>query len=328
MTNKQKFPRRWPAALALAAGATWTLAATAQTYPSRPIRLIVASAPGGNIDLVARVLGDKLSASMGQPVVIDNRAGAAGNIATDLAAKAAPDGHTLLVVATSHSTNLHIYPKLPFDPVKDFAPVSQLGTSYFALAVAPSSPLNTVGDLVTQAKARKGQMNYGSAGVGQANHLGMELLNTMAGTQITHVPYTSMGAATTALMGQQIDVSILSLPSAIPAAKGGKLKILAVTGPKRSDQMPGAPTVSESGYPSYALTGWTGLLAPAGTPPAIIEKLHQETVKALRSPDAIEKLGKGGLEPVASSPKEFEAFIKAEMAKWGKVVTAANIKAD
>ncbi|HSV83394.1 MAG TPA: tripartite tricarboxylate transporter substrate binding protein [Ramlibacter sp.] len=327
MTNPS-FLRSCLAAIAVVAGAASTLPAAAQSWPTKPIKLIVASAPGGNIDLIARVLGDKLSASLGQPVVVENKAGAAGNIASELVAKAPPDGHTLLVVATSHSTNLHIYPKLSFDPVKDLTPVSQLGTSYFALVVAPSSPLNAVRDLVAMAKANRGRVDYASAGVGQANHLGMELLKNLAGIQMVHIPYTSMGAATTALMGQQVHASILSLPAVIPAAKTGKLKVLAVTGPKRSEQLPNVPTVAEAGYPAYAVTGWTGLLAPAGTPPAIIEKLHQETVKALRSPDAVERLHMGGLEPVASSPKEFDAFIKAEMNKWGKVVKAANIKAE
>lgn len=299
-----------------------------QSYPNKSIRLIVASAPGGNIDLVARAVGEKLSVALGQPVVVDNRAGASGSIASELAAKSKPDGYTLLVVATSHSTNLHLHSKLSYDSIKDFAPISQLGAASFALAVHASSEVKTISQFVALAKATKGQLTYATAGIGQANHLGMELLKTRAEFDALHVPYTSMGVAATALMGRQVDVAILSLPAAIPAANAGRLRILAVTGGKRAAQLPDVPTVAESGIPGYELTGWQGLLAPAGTPQAVITKLNQETVRILNRPDAIAHLAAGGLEPVSSTPQEFATFIQTEIAKWGKVIKQSGVKAE
>lgn len=299
-----------------------------QSYPNRPIRLIVASAPGGNIDLVARAVGEGLRVALGQPLVVDNRAGASGNIASEIAAKSKPDGYTLLVVATSHSTNLHLHSKLSYDPIKDFAPISQLGAASFALSVHPSSEAKTISQFVALAKANKGQLSYATAGIGQANHLGMEWLKMLGKFDALHVPYTSMGVAATALMGRQVDVAILSLPAAIPAAKAGRLRILAVTGRKRTAQLPDVPTVAESGFPGYEVIGWQGLLAPAGTPRTVITKLSQETVRVLNRPGAVDQLTAGGLEPVGSTPQEFATFIQKEIAKWGKVIKQSGVKAE
>ncbi|MCC7080827.1 MAG: tripartite tricarboxylate transporter substrate binding protein [Burkholderiales bacterium] len=299
----------------------------AQSYPNRPVRLIVASAPGGNIDLVARVVAEGLRAAMEQSIVVDNRAGASGILASELAARAKPDGYTLLVVATSHSTNLHLRSKLSYDTVKDFTPISQLGAACFAIAVHPSSEVKTIGQFIALAKSHKGQLSYATAGVGQANHLAMEWLKALGEFDVVHVPYTSMGAAATALMGRQVDVSILSLPAAIPAARAGRLRLLALTGAKRVAQLPDIPTVAESGFPGYEVEGWQGLLAPAGTPQAIIDRLSQETIKVLNRPSAVAQLAAGGLDPVGSTPQEFGAFIQREIAKWGKVIKQAGVRA-
>ena len=261
-------------------------------------------------------------------MIVENKAGAAGNIAAEAVARAAPDGYTLVVVASSHATNVNLYSKLSYDPVKDFAPVSLLTTNFFVVAVPASSPANTLGELIALAKTKKGGINYGSAGAGQGNHLGMELLKVRGGFDATHVPYTGIGPATVALLGEQIDVSLLTPPGAVPHVKTGKLKILAMTGLKRSPLMPNVPTVAESGFPGYELSGWIGLLAPAGTPKEIVDKLQQAVAKVLKEPDVIGKLESVMAEPVGSTPQDFASFLQAEIATWGKVIKQSGAKAE
>ncbi|UUZ77257.1 tripartite tricarboxylate transporter substrate binding protein [Polaromonas sp. P1(28)-13] len=261
-------------------------------------------------------------------MVIDNKAGAAGNIAADLAAKAPADGYTLLLVATSHATNINLYSKIGYDPIKDFAPISILNTNFFVVVVPAASSVNKLKELVSLAKLKDRKINYASAGSGQANHLGMELLKTIGGFDAVHVPYTSMGAATNALLGGQVDVAILSLSAALPQAKAGKLKILAMTAQKRSTLLPDVPTVVEAGFPGYELTGWQGLLAPAGTPKEVVDKLSREAAKVLHQPDVVAQLSVVAAEPVGSTPQEFAAFLQSEITKWGKVIKQSGAKAE
>jgi len=300
----------------------------AQTYPSKPVRLLVGNAPGGGSDFVARLLAQHLSGAFGQQVVVDNRPGAAGIIAADLTAKAPADGYTLVVVASSHASSVNLYRKLPFDPVKDFSPLTQLTANYFFLVVNPSSPASSVRDFVGLAKAKKGELTYGSAGSGQGAHLGMELLKSLAGFQAVHVPYNGIGPATAALLANQVEVALLTPPSTVPLMKAGKLRVLGVTSLKRLALLPDIPTVAESGFPGYEVNNWVGLLAPAGTPKEVIARIYQETVKSLKSSDVVERLSAVVTEPVGSTPQEFAMFMQAEITKWGKVIKQSGARAD
>jgi tripartite-type tricarboxylate transporter receptor subunit TctC len=302
--------------------------ALAQTFSDKTVRLVASTPPGGSIDLVSRLLAQKLSESLGQPVIVENKAGASGNIAAEYVARAPADGHTLLVVASSHATNINLYAKLSYDPVKDFAPVSLLTTNFFVVAVPASSPANTFGQFLALAKTRKGSMNYGSAGVGQGNHLGMELLKSMAGFDATHVPFSGTGPVTTALLGGQIDVALQTPPGVLPFLQGGKLKILAITAKERSPDFPHIPTVSESGVPGYELKGWIGLLAPAGTPKDVVMKLQAEIAKALKQPDVQKQLRAVNAEPVGSAPEEFASLLQSEIATWATVIKRSGAKAE
>ncbi|MEJ8850794.1 tripartite tricarboxylate transporter substrate binding protein [Variovorax rhizosphaerae] len=315
-------------ALLLTASVLFGLPAAAQTFPSKPIRIIASTPPGGTIDLVARVLALHLPAALGQPVIVENKPGAAGNIAADYVARATPDGHTLLVTASSHATNINLYPKLSYDPVKDFAPVSQLTSNVFALAVPAASPANTLGEFLALAKAKKSNLSYGSAGAGQGNHLGMELLKTMAGFDAVHVPYNGTGPVTLALMAGQIDVALQSPPGVIPQSKSGRLKILATTGKTRSPFLPDVPTVAEAGVPGYELLGWIGLLAPAGTPKTTVDTLKREAAKVLSRPDVVSQLHAVSLDVVASTPQEFGAFLNTEIATWAQVIKKSGARAE
>ena len=233
-----------------------------------------------------------------------------------------------MVVASSHATNVNLYSKLSYDPVKDFAPISLLTTNFFVVAVPASSPANNLGELIALAKTKKGGLSYGSAGSGQGNHLGMELLKVRGGFEATHIPYSGIGPATIGLLSEQIDVSLLTPPGAVPHVKSGKLKALAITAPKRSPLMPNVPTVAESGFPGYELSGWIGLLAPAGTPKDIVEKLQQAVAKILKEPDVLAKLESVMAEPVASTPAEFATFLQSEISMWGKVIKQSGAKAE
>jgi tripartite-type tricarboxylate transporter receptor subunit TctC len=303
-------------------------AAHAQAFPTRPIKIVAAAAPGGTTDFLARLLAEKVSASLKQTVIVENKGGAGGNLAAEAVAKAPADGYTLLMAASSHATNVSLYAKLGYDPVKDFEPITQLVITSFALTVPASSPVNNVAEFVTLAKSRKGGLNYASAGSGQGGHLGMEQLKRMANFEATHVPYPGIGPATNALLAGTVDVSILTLPGVLPHAKSGKLKILAVTGTKRSVLMPTVPTVAESGYRAYDLTSWQGLLAPHGTPKAVVDKLNAEFVKALNEADVQAKLATFDLDPVGSGAEEFSAFIKTEIVRLGRLIKESGAKVE
>lgn len=313
----------WSLGLAFVAGV-----APAQSYPSKPIRMIVASAPGGGTDLAARVVGQKLAGALGQLVIIDNRAGAAGNIAADIAAKSQPDGYTLIMVSASHAINATLYRKLPYNTLKDFAPVSQVTGSAYVFTVNPSLPAQSFTEFITLAKARKGKLSYASSGNGQAGHLAMELLKTLAGFEALHVPYKGGGPAMLNLIAGQVDAFISSPPAAVPQVKAGKVRALAVTSLKRSDLLPDVPTIAESGFPQYEVNGWNGLLAPAGTPAVIVNRLQAEVAAALKQPDVRERMASNGLDAVGSTPAQYSALIQAEIGKWAKVVKQSGATAE
>jgi tripartite-type tricarboxylate transporter receptor subunit TctC len=301
--------------------------ASAQTYPNRPIRWIVTYPPGGPTDVVARAIGAKLTEAWGQQIVIDNRAGAAGIIGTDLAAKAVPDGYTLLFGTSAGLTiNPALSNKLPYDAVKDFAPVSLLVLNPQILVLNNAIPANTVKELIAYAKARPGQLNYASVGQGSPNHLGMELLKALAGIDLVHVPYKGTGPAITDLLGGQVQLMFNSMPSVLPLVKSGKLKGLAVGSAQRSPAIPDIPTVAEAGVPGFENVTWYGMFAPARTPHDIILKLNQQVVKILAAPEMVQRLASQGAEPRSSTPEELVKFMRVESARWKKVIQAAGIK--
>jgi len=300
--------------------------AFAQNYPVRPIRMIVAYPPGGGTDIVGRMMAQKLGENLGQTVVVDNRGGATGNIGTELAARATPDGYTLLMGNVApNAINVSLFKKLPFDPVKDFAPVSLVAVTPNILVGQPSLPVKTVKDLVALAKAKPGALNFPSAGVGSSSHLAGEMLKTLAGIDMVHVPYKGGGPALIALLSGQVQIMFATLPAAMPHVKSGKLRPVAVTTSRRSQALPELPTIAESGVSGYEATTWYGLLAPAGTPKAIVGRLHAEIVKILAT-DTRQFLMAQGFEPAGTAPAEFAGYIKSEIAKWGKVIRDAGIK--
>lgn len=306
-------------------------AALAQSYPNKPIRIIIPAPPGGGSDFVGRIIGLRLGAAVGQPVIIDNRGGAAGNIAAELVAKAAPDGYTLLWATPAHAINPSLYRKLSYDLVKDFAPITRITAQAYLFFLHPSVPAKTVKEFIALAKSKKGAVTYASSGVGQAQHLGMELLKTLAGFDAVHVPYKGAGPAIIDLIGGQVDASIVSMPGGLPHARGGKnakIRAIAVTSIKRSLLLPDVPTVAEAGFPGYEVSGWFGMLAPAGTPREVVTKLYEEISRSLKLPDVGDRLVADGSEPVGSTPEEFAAYIKAEMIKWEKVIKQSGAKAD
>jgi len=302
--------------------------AQADEYPSKPIRMIVGFAPGGGTDTTARAISAKLGELVGQQVIIDNRAGAAGNIATEMVAKANPDGYTLLLgTIAALAINPSLYrTKLPFDSVKDFAPIIQAVDSTNILSVHPSVPVGTVKELIALAKTKS--LNYGSSGVGGTGHLAGELFDTMAGTKMTHVPYKGGGPAMIDLVGGPVQIVYATAASAVPMIKATKIKGIAVTTIKRSALMPTIPTIAESGLPGFDANNWYGLLAPAKTPRAIVMRLNAEVTKVLAMPDVKDFLFNQGLDPAPGSPEKFGAYIKAEMAKWAKVVKDSGARAD
>ena len=301
----------------------------AQTWPTKPVRMIIPFPPGGTTDILARVAAQKLSEALGQQVVPDNRAGAAGNIGTELVAKAPPDGYTL-VTAPGSTLTIHpsLYAKLGFDPLKDFAPITILAAVPNLLVVHPSLPARNVKELIALAKAKPGQLNYASTGAGQSTHLSMELFKTMAGVKITHVPYKGSAPAVTDLLGGHVSLMFDNMPSALPHVKAGKLRALAVSSLKRSPSAPEIPPVAESGLPGFEVSVWFGVLAPAATPKPILERLNQVLVKALQAPDVRERLASQGAEPVGNTPEQFTQQMKRDLAKWAKVVKDADIRLD
>ena len=298
----------------------------AQQYPAKTIRLVVPFPPGGGNDIVGRIVAQRLGESIGQQVIVDNRGGAGGTIGTDLAAKAPPDGYTLLINNISLAVNATLYPKLSYDTVKDLAPITLVGRQPNILVVHPSVPAKTIRDLVALAKARPQQVNYGSGGVGTAGHLATELFMMMTGAQLMHVPYKGLGPALTDLMGGHVQVAISTMASALPQVKAGKLRPLAVTTLQRSAFFPEVPTMAEAGVKGYEFNTWYGLLAPAGTPRAVIDRLNKETVKVLGAPPLKEQFASQGLETWPSIPEEFAAYLKNEVAKWAKVVKRSGVK--
>ena len=310
------------AAALLSAGA-----ALAQDFPQKTIRFIVPFPPGGATDALARVLGERMADTWKQQVVIDNRAGAGGNIAAELAARAPADGYTIIIVGLSHAANLSLYAKLGYDPVKDFAPVTQAVAIDTFLVTHPSVPARTVKDLVALARAQPGTLNYGSGGNGSSPHMAMELFKMLAQVDLAHVPYKGTQSVIGMLRGETalLFENLISVGAHI---KSGKMRALAVGGSKRSNALPNLPTVAESGVPGYDMVLWFGVLAPGGTPRPIVSRLHETMAAILARNDVRARFATLGADPVGSTPAAFDAFIKAEIDKWAKVVKAANLKVD
>ena len=305
------------------------LAALAQGYPDKPIRVIVPVPAGGTPDVIARMITPGLSNLLGQQLVVDNRGGAGGLIGAEMAAKAIPDGYTLFFSSPGSLTILpHLQKHVNYDTLRDFLPVSLVSVGPFLLITHPSVPVKSVKELLTLAKAEPGKLNYASAGNGAANHLAMELFKSMAGVNITHIPYKGAPQAVTDLIGGSVNLMFNSIPPALPHIKSGRLRLIAVSSAKRSPQLPDAPTVSEAGVAGYESITWFGLLAPAKTPPAIVARLHRELVKVVRAPEMRAQLELQGYDPVGGSPAEFAAFIRAESAKYAKVVKLSGAKID
>jgi tripartite-type tricarboxylate transporter receptor subunit TctC len=302
--------------------------ADAQTYPSKPIRMVVPFPAGGGIDTVARILAPKLSEGLGQPVVVDNRVGASGTVGTEAVAKSAPDGHTLLATFASHAQNASLYSKLGYDTVRDFAPITLIATVPNILVVNPSLPVKTVKDLIALAKKHPGEILYASIGNGTPAHLSAELFNSMAGIKMTHVPYKGAAPSIIALISGETQLTFTTVLVAMPHVKSGRLRALGVASLKRAAVMPDVPTIDEAGVRGYESNAWYGLLAPAKTPPAIVEQLHRETIRVLQLPDVRDNLKGQGADPVGDTPREFAAIITEEIEKWRKVVQATGTKAD
>lgn len=312
----------------LVSSPAWVRAADAPNYPSKSVRVIAPSSPGSGVDIVSRLVAQKLGANLGQQVMVENRAGAGGNLGAEVAAKAAPDGYTLFMATPSHAINPALYRKLNYDSIRDFAPIGLVMTGQYVLVAHPSLPAKSVKELIALARARPGQLNYASAGNGNATHLAGELLKSLARIDIVHVAYKGSGPALVDLISGQVHFMFPNLVNSLPHIAAGRMRALAVTGAKRATAAPHIPTLIEAGVPGYTVMSWYGMLAPAGTPQAVIGRLNSELVKVLRSPDVKERLAGQGADPAGGTPEEFLAFLKDEIAKWGKVVKAANISAD
>jgi tripartite-type tricarboxylate transporter receptor subunit TctC len=316
-------------AATFAAGSFTALPAAAQAYPTKPITIVVPFAAGGTTDILARVIGEALKKELGQPVVIDNRAGAGGNIGAALAAKAVPDGHTLFMgTVGTHAINAALYKKLSFDPVKDFAPLTRVAMVPNLLVANPARPYKTVKELVAYARSKPGQVTFGSSGNGSSIHLSGELFNSLAKVDMIHVPYKGSAPAVTDLVGGQIDIMFDNMPSAIQHVRNGRLKAIAVTTAKRSPELPDVPTIAEAGVPGYEATSWFGMFAPAATPAPVVAKLNAALVKVLADADVKKKLAEQGAEPYSEKPEQFAEFIRKESAKWSQVVKAAGATVD
>lgn len=303
--------------------------ASAEAYPSRPVRMIVAFPPGGGADIAARIIAHKLAERWGRQILVENRPGAGGVIGTEIAAAAPPDGYTLFLATLGNLTvNKHLYPTMKVDPVRDFAPVTQVIDVQFAAMANPAFPPNSIGELIALAKAKPGTINYSSSGAGGAPHLAGELLKSAAGIDLVHVPYKGSGPSMQDVIAGQVQITFDSLLQGLPFIKQGALKPLAVLGRSRSPLLPEVPTVSESGVPGYELTNWFGLVAPAGTPKDILEKVHDDTVQVLRLPEVREKFAEMAAESVGNTPAEFGARIRADSEKWARIIKQAGIKAE
>ena len=317
--------KRFKAALAATLALGIACTAQAQDFPTRPIRLIAPLAAGGVTDMAARLLAERAGKYLGQPMVVENRPGAGGLVGSGLVASAPADGYTILMgTIGTLAVSPSMYKKMPYDTDKDLIPVSLVAGGQFALAVHPSFPAKTFGEFLEYVKARPGELNYGSAGNGSTLHLGMEMLNSMAGLKITHVPYKGTGPMVAALAGGEIQIGLPDLPSALPFAKGDRVRILAVTSGSRAQVMPEVPTIAESGLKDYDVVVWLGVMAPAGTPRPVVEKLNAAMVQALKDKDIVGKLAEVDMKVFASSPEQFGTFIKRERAKWDPIVKASG----
>lgn len=322
-----------PRLIALALSALFAVAASnaaAQSdFPSKPIKFIVPTPPGGPTDTTARIIANEMQRTLGQPVVLENKPGGGNNIGADFVAKSAPDGYTMLMGnVASHAINQSLYKKLPFDPIKDFEPVSQVVQYPLLFVVHPSVPAKNVQEFIAYAKANPGKLNRASSGNGTSMHLAGEIFRSMTDLDLPHIPYKGSGPALTDLMGGQVQLMFDSIATSLPHVKSGKLRALGVTGATRSPVAPDVPTIAEQGVPGYSATGWLGVLVPAHTPPEIVAKLHNAVVSALKVPSVAATFSSLGMEIVGSTPKEFAAFIQAETIKWGRAVRESGAHVD
>jgi tripartite-type tricarboxylate transporter receptor subunit TctC len=314
-------------AITLIAAASFSTGTSfAQQYPSKPIRLIVPFAPGGPADIQARLIGPRLTQAWGQPVIVENRPGGNTIIATELTARADPDGHLVQIISAGFAINVSLYAKLPYDSVRDFAPVTQLTSGPAIVVVHPSLPARSVKELIQLARARPGQLTYASAGL--PSQLAVELFKVMTGTDMVHVPYKGAAPAMIDLIAGHVQVSFPTISGGLPHAQAGRLRALATTGAKRSPATPDLPTMIDAGVPGYAAVNWFGTVVPARTPAAVVSRLNQEIAHALHLPEVSERLLSQGMEPTSNAPEEFAAYIKSEMTKWAKVVKASGAKAE
>ncbi len=331
-TAARRITRRAAVAAACVSAATAALlplSAGAQNYPAKTITIIVPFAAGGTTDILARIVAQGMGSELGQPVVVDNRAGAGGNIGGQLAARAPADGYTLFMgTVGTHAINAALYKKMPFDPIKDFAPLTRVANVPNLLVANPSQPFKTVPELIAYAKAHPGKINFGSSGSGSSIHLSGELFKSMAKVDMQHVPYKGSAPAVTDLLGNQIAIMFDNMPSAIQHVRSGKLRAIAVTTATRSPELPDVPTVAESGVPGYEATSWFGMFAPAGTPAPVVAKLNATIVKVLAQPEIKKKLAEQGAEAAGETPEQFAAFIQKESVKWGKVVKESGASVD
>jgi putative tricarboxylic transport membrane protein len=311
---------------ALIAAALFVVPAVAQNYPAGPLRIVVPFTPGGGTDILARLIAQKLNESWGQPVVVDNRPGAAGTVGTAFVAKAAGDGHTLLIVPAGYAGNPGLYKNLPYDQTRDLAPVSWLASGPLTLVVHPSLPAKSVKELIAFARARPGEINFGSSGAGTLPHLSAELFNSMSGIKMVHIPYKGAGAAVTDVMAGRVPIYFMNILQSLSLIKAGKLRALGVTTPERTPIAPDIPSIAEAGLKGYDMTNWYGLLAPAATPRDAIVKLNAEVVRILKLPELTNRLADDGMTVVASSPERFAEFLARETDKFTKVIEAAGIK--
>ena len=307
----------------LAAGAS-----LAQDYPSRPVRIVVPFSPGGSTDTLARIVGQKLTERSGQPVIIENRAGAGGHIGAEQVARSAPDGYTLLLGGVPHAISASLYSKLPYDLARDLTAIAEVASFPSAIVLHPSLPANSVKELIALARARPGQLSFGSAGIGSPNHLSLELFQAMAGVSMVHVPYKGSGQLVGDLLAGQVQLASMGLPVALPHVHSGKLRAIAVTGAARSALLPDVPTVSEAGLPGFEVTSWYGVFAPAGLPADIVVKLNSEIGSAVTAPDVKERLAALGAEPSVKTPDQFARYVREEITKWAKVVKDSGAKAE
>jgi len=303
-------------------------ASVAQDYPSRPVRMVVPFSPGGSTDTLARIVGQKLTERSGQPVIIENRAGAGGHIGAEQVAKSAPDGYTLLLGGVPHAISASLYSKLPYDLARDLAAIAEVASFPSAIVLHPSLPANSVKELIALARARPGQLSFGSAGIGSPNHLSLELFQAMAGVRMVHVPYKGSGQLVGDLLAGQVQLASMGLPVAVPHVQSSKLRAIAVTGAARSPLLPEVPTVSEAGLPGFEVTSWYGVFGPAGLPADIVVKLNSEIGSAVTAPDVKERLAALGAEPSVKAPDQFARYVRQEITKWAKVVKDSGAKAE